>query len=86
MWHKRDTLIDILYNAYIVNMRELSANRRISILFVLGIVLFVLVRSIGAPLSWLVALIATAIYEILLAVGFAVVVLETKSKEIVLLK
>ena len=85
-FESRDTLIDILYNAYIVNMRELSANRRISILFVLGIVLFVLVRSIGAPLSWLVALIATAIYEILLAVGFAVVVLETKSKEIVLLK
>lgn len=81
-----DPLIDIFYNAYTVNVGKISGNKQVLILFVLGALIFLLVRSVGTPISWFVALVAAAVYEILIALGFAVVVLETRSKEIVLLK
>lgn len=81
-----DTIVDILYNAYAQNIGQVSSNSKIVILFGLGIILFLLIKSVGTPIAWFVALVAAAVYEILIALGFAVVVLETKSREIVLLK
>lgn len=81
-----ESIINILYNAYSENIGSISDNSKILILFVIGLVLFLLIRSIGTPISWFVALISSIIYEILLTLGFATVVLETRSREIILLK
>lgn len=85
-FESRDTIINILYDSYTVNAQRISAESKILILFVLGAVIFLLAKSIGTPISWLVALVAALVYEALIALGFAIVVLETRSKEIILLK
>ncbi len=82
----RDSLTNIIYDAYKNYAIMIPSGQKILILIVLGIALFFTVRTVGAPVYWLVALLTALIYEILLALGFAVVVLETRSKEIVLLK
>ncbi len=81
-----ESIINILFNSYNQNVGKISDNSKILILFIIGAVLFLLVRSIGTPVSWFVALVASLIYEILLTFGFATVVLETRSREIILLK
>lgn len=85
-FESRDALINILYNSYILNAKKVSESRKVLVLFALGAGLFLLAKSVGTPISWLVASMAVVIYEILIALGFVVVVLETRSKEIVLLK
>lgn len=48
--------------------------------------LFIAIKSASIFLYWIVAIVAFLIYELLLVTGFAEVSLETRSKEIVLLK
>ncbi|MBI2035877.1 MAG: hypothetical protein HYT12_04355 [Candidatus Liptonbacteria bacterium] len=82
----KESLVNIIYDAYKNYAMAIPSGQKILILVALGFALFITVRSVGAPIYWLVALITAFIYEILLALGFAAVVLETRSKEIVLLK
>lgn len=85
-FESRDSFISIFYDAYKFHARKLSESRKVVALSVLGAAIFLIIKSVGMPISWLVALVAVIIYEILVALGFAIVVLETRSKEIVLLK
>lgn len=81
-----DILINIFYSSYSQNIGKVSPDSKLLVLLVVGVLLFLIVRSIGTPISWLVALVSAAIFEILIALGFATIVLETRSKEIVILK
>ncbi|MDP1689464.1 MAG: hypothetical protein Q8L47_05065 [bacterium] len=81
-----DILINIFYNAYKENIGKVSPNSKILVLLMVGVLLFLIVRSIGTPIAWFVALVSAAIFEILIVLGFATIVLETRSKEIVILK
>lgn len=79
-------LMDILYSGFTKFSLNISQSQKVAALFIFAAVIFLIVRSFGAPFYWLVALAAAAVFEILIALGFAVVLLETKSKEIIVLK
>lgn len=51
-----------------------------------AIVIFLIAKAVSFIVYWLVALFAFVMYQVLLAIGFAEVTLESRSREIVLMK
>lgn len=81
-----ERIVEIFYRA----LTRFSAKTAESYenLFLLGVmaVIFIFARMIGALVGWVASVIGALVYEICLALGFATVLYESKSKEIVLLK
>jgi hypothetical protein len=82
-----EPVIDLLYRAftaYIANIPTTTTATYASLIFAL--ILFLVIRSIGTPFYYVVIVFAVLIYQLLRASGFLVVALDTRSKEILILK
>ncbi|MEE8131638.1 MAG: hypothetical protein V3T98_01180 [Candidatus Paceibacterota bacterium] len=75
-----------LYQAMVDKFNKMSQNVKNAILIGIAAVIFLTIEGIAWPIRWIVAVLAWLVYEILLAAGFATVVLEGKSREMVILK
>lgn len=81
-----DSITDIVYN-YIKNqIAKLPEAFRFSIPFGFGLLVFFTIKGLQALIRWLVAAPAYLLYQILLAFGFAALTLESRNKEIIILK
>ncbi len=81
-----DTAGDVLYSYFILQIEKIPASLRslIPFLFILAIVLTV--RGIAIFLRWFAAIPAYALFQLALFTGFASLGLESRSREIVILK
>lgn len=77
---------DAIYGAMIKKVSGLSDESRGIFQIGLAALIFLTIIGFVLPIRWLVSSIAFLVYEILIALGFAFVSLEGRSKEIVLLK
>jgi hypothetical protein len=78
-------VIDLLYDAFDNRFKNLGDVWSIVALLALVFLGFLTLRSVGMILAWVVILVGFIAYEILLALGFATVVLESTSREIIIL-
>jgi len=81
-----DTLSDVVYNYSIKQVERIPSAFRFAIPAGVVLIAFLTVKGVAVLLHWLAALPAYLIYEILLAVGFARLSLESRSREIIILK
>jgi len=81
-----DKLIDVFYKSLVEFLRGVSTEKQTWITVTLGVVLFLMVKSLGMIFYLVVSLLAVLLYEILIASGFGIVVLEAQSKEIIIMK
>ena len=79
-------VVDIAYTVFTNYIRGVPQEKKFSVAALFGLAVFLILRSFGTPFYWIVNLIAVVWYETLVALGFAFVSSETRSKEIVLLK
>jgi hypothetical protein len=82
-----EPVIDLLYRAfssYVANIPDTGAAPYASAIFAL--ILFLVIRSIGTPFYYIVTVFAVLVYQVLRATGFLVLALETRTKEILVLK
>lgn len=77
---------DTLYGAMIKKVSGLSEESRGIFQIGLAALIFLTIIGLVLPIRWLVSSIAFLVYESLIALGFAVVSLEGRSKEIIILK
>ena len=83
---KSDSITDVVYN-YIKNqLAKLPDVFRFGIPFGFGLLVFLTIKGLEAAVRWLVAIPAYLLYQILLASGFATLTLESRRKEIIILK
>ena len=85
-FESNDRIVDILYGAFSRYVKEVSASNKTVVFIIIAVVLFLLLRSFGTPFYYLLSIVAALIFEILRASGFAVVALEARSHEILILK
>ena len=85
-FESNERIVDILYGAFFKSVKEVSTNNKTTVLLVIAGVLFLLLRSFGTPFYYLLSIVTVLVFEILRASGFAVVVLEARSQEILILK
>ena len=77
---------DSLYGAAVQKIAALSEQGRKLVSVGVAALLFLSIVGFIWPIRWLTTLLALIFYEIFLALGFAVITLEGKSKEIIILK
>lgn len=80
------TIIETLYSAMVDKFNKMPQNIKSIILIGIAALVFLTIEGIAWPIRLVVAVLAWLVYEILLAAGFAVVTLEDKSREMVILK
>ncbi|MDP3956522.1 MAG: hypothetical protein Q8P97_00820 [bacterium] len=81
-----DSLIHVLYQSFSAYLQNISGEQTILMLLMFGAILFLIIRSLGMIFYFVVALLAVLSYEILMASGFGSVVLETVSKETIVVR
>lgn len=81
-----DLLVDVLYKSFSEFTIRVTSEQKNMFMLVFGLILFLIIKSLGTILGIVVLLLSMFIYEILIVSGFAKVVLETRSKEIVIAK
>ena len=79
-------ITDIAYEALKNKFAGLPENMKLIALLGIAALLFLTIEGVAIPFRWLVTIIAFIIYEILLMTGFATIMLEGKSREIIILK
>src|SRR3989344_4920244 len=79
-----ERVIDVMYRAFVQFSGGLSGDQKNFVFAGLALALFLVVRSIGIPIMWVTYAVSALIYETLLAAGFAELVLESRSKEIII--
>ncbi len=77
---------ETLYRAMIKKFSELPENIKAVIPAGVAVLIFLTIISLTLPIRWLATLLAYFIYEICLALGFSDIMLEGKSREIIILK
>ncbi len=82
----KSTISEMLYKAMVDKFNKMPKNIKNIILIGIAALIFLTIEGIAWPIRWLVSVLAWLVYEILLAAGFATIVLEKKSREIVILK
>lgn len=82
---KNQRLVDVLYEALLARMSGLSGSVRQLTLFVIGALAFFAIRGVAVFAVWGALAFGFVIYEILVALGFATVVLESGSREIIII-
>lgn len=81
-----DKLINIIYKSFIQFLSKVPAGQQSWITFGFGLIFFLIIRSLGTVFGLLISPLAVVLYEILIASGFGLVVLEATSKEIIVAK
>lgn len=76
-----DRLSHVLYQSFEAFLLKISGEQTILMWLVFGVILFLIIRSLGMIFYFVAALFAILVYEILMASGFGFVTLETVSKE-----
>lgn len=77
---------EALYQATVKKFLELPENIKTFIPVGVGALIFLSIISLTLPIRWLVSVLAYLVYEICLALGFGVIMLEGRSREIIILK
>lgn len=77
---------EAVYEALKNKFLNLPENVRNLVLLAAGLIIFLTVESFAMPFRLIISFIGFIIYEILLATGFATIVLEGKNREIIILK
>lgn len=80
-----ERIVDLLYASLEARLRNLSDNARQLALLAIGAVIFFAIRGAGVLFIWAASAIGFVVYEILIALGFAAIVLEGGSREIIIL-
>jgi len=82
----RDKTLDTLY--FIISTKMSEAARQFgTVFYVIALVfIFLLIKGVAPVVYWPVVIISFFVYQLLLAFGFATVLLEMRSKEVVILK
>lgn len=81
----KEKITDILYAALESRLGGLGEPVRRLVVIALAALIFFTLRGIVAIVAWLALVLSFIIYEVLLALGFATVVLESTSREIIIL-
>lgn len=79
-------ITDIAYEALKNKFEGLPENLKLVALLGIAALLFLTIEGVAIPFRWLVTVIAFIVYEILLMTGFATIMLEGKSREIIILR
>lgn len=82
----KSTVSQTLYKAMVDKFSNLPQNIKSVILMGIAALIFLTIEGIAWPIRLAVSVLAWLVYEILLAAGFATIVLESKSREMVILK
>lgn len=77
---------DFLYNLFVKSFRELNSYQRDVFYSMLSVLIFFVVFCLGFPLRWLVVVLSFLVFESLIALGFASIILEGSSREVIVLK
>ncbi len=77
---------DLLYQTMVSKFKELPENIKNFLPVGLATLIFLTIVSLILPIRWLVSVLAYLVYEICLALGFSTIMLEGRSREIILLK
>lgn len=78
-------VVDLLYEALTSRLAGLSESGRQIALGLIGVSVFFAIRGLGVLFVWAALALGFVVYEILIALGFATVVLEGASREIIIL-
>jgi len=79
-------ITDIAYEALKNKFEELPENLKFIVILSIAALLFLTIEGVAIPFRWFITIIAFIIYEILLMTGFATIMLEGKSREIIILR
>ncbi len=77
---------EAVYDALNDKFLNLPENIKYLVLLAVGLIIFLTIESFALPFRLIISFIGFIIYEILLAAGFATIVLEGKNREIIILK
>lgn len=77
---------EALYQAMINKFMALPENIKVAVPFGVAALIFLTIISFILPIRWLASILAYFAYEICLALGFSVIMLEGRSREIIILK
>lgn len=77
---------DVAYETLKNKFEGLTENLKLIVMLGIAALLFLTIEGVAIPFRWLVTVIAFIAYEILLMTGFATIMLEGKSREIIILK
>ncbi|MBU6141992.1 hypothetical protein KGO95_02645 [Patescibacteria group bacterium] len=80
-----ETVSDVLYSYFVRQFNQIPNQYRSLLPYVILILTFITVKSLGALLRWLIIPLAYALYQFLLATGFARISLESRSRQIITL-
>ncbi|MDP3015252.1 MAG: hypothetical protein Q8N28_02475 [bacterium] len=78
--------LETLYRAMVKKFSELPENIRVVVPVGVAVLIFLSIISLALPIRWLATILAYFIYEICLALGLSVIMLEGRSREIIILK
>lgn len=78
--------LETLYRAMVKKFSELPENIRVVVPAGVAVLIFLTIVSLTLPIRWLATILAYFIYEICLALGFSDIMLEGRSREIIILK
>lgn len=81
-----DSLSENLYIFIVGKFTALSEAGRNNVSFAIALVAFFIVMGFSIPIRMFVTVLSVVLYELLISVGFAAVVLEEREKEIIILK
>ncbi|OGY59823.1 MAG: hypothetical protein A3I31_01605 [Candidatus Colwellbacteria bacterium RIFCSPLOWO2_02_FULL_44_20b] len=82
---EKDAITNDLYKEAKNNYNALPADGKLMVEFILIIVVFLVIKSISFAVRWIVAPIGYVVYQVLLFSGFALIRLESRSREIIVL-
>ncbi len=80
-----ETFGDVLYSYFVRQFDQIPNQYRSLIPYVILLLTFITVKSLGALLRWLIIPLAYALYQFMLATGFARVSLESRSRQIIVM-
>ncbi len=79
-----DTVSDVFYSYFFRQFNAIPDQYKRFIPFLVFLLTFFTIRSLGSLLRWIIALPAYVLFQLLLATGFARIGLESRSREIIL--
>lgn len=82
----KSTFSEAIYDAMVYKFIQLPAEVKNIIPFGVAAIIFLTIIGFILPIRWLVSFLAFLIYEICLALGFSNLALESRSREIIVLK
>lgn len=82
---KNDTIMKVVENYILGITNKASVQNKTSFVLILALIFFLLLRSLGFLVQWIIAGPLYLLYQVLLVFGFARISLESRSREIILL-